>query len=414
MNLDVFKRQDLHQLAEAIGLERPGGHGNYRSPHHTDRTPSLSIYERGGFWWWKDFSVDGAGGSCFDLLKYVLDCTFDQALDQCAEIFRLPLERPAANEPKRKKSLAEFIAHKCLASPAPAVDWLVQERRVPLDVCERAVHARTVGFNDYANPKHKPGDYGHCGPGAAFISYDSSGTALAVDTRYFDASVNGGVKTNSQGEKYGVPWWPEPREVKSAHTVVVVESAINALSVLAAPQPGRTAVAVRGTETVRSLDLAPLRGKQVILAFDYDMPNDKGKCPGQEAAWALHERCLMADIPALMLDQTAWLENDWNDVNDVLVKGGTEELSIALRKLQTTAIPGVETKTQLEGARSRLYLPTHDYSTYWRFRAAPDFTHYVSERTTRGPNGDAETQDVSKDLAAFRVAGISRIDIASP
>ncbi|HRY16584.1 MAG TPA: hypothetical protein P5330_12020, partial [Candidatus Competibacteraceae bacterium] len=43
--IEDLKRQigDIHALAERLGLERPDKGGNYRSPHHPDKNPSLQI-----------------------------------------------------------------------------------------------------------------------------------------------------------------------------------------------------------------------------------------------------------------------------------------------------------------------------------------------------------------------------------
>ena len=56
------------------------------------------------------------------------------------------------------------------------------------------------------------------------------GRVVAVDFRYHDSALNGGVKTKSQGEKVGYPWCSDWRAVQRAKTVLIVESAINALS----------------------------------------------------------------------------------------------------------------------------------------------------------------------------------------
>ena len=47
-SINELKQQiDLHDLAERLGLERPGGTGNYRSPGGGDKNPSLSIFAGG-------------------------------------------------------------------------------------------------------------------------------------------------------------------------------------------------------------------------------------------------------------------------------------------------------------------------------------------------------------------------------
>ena len=61
---------------------------------------------------------------------------------------------------------------------------------------------------------------------------------VGVDMRYIDPEANGGQKTQSQGEKVGAPWVLDWKRLASASTVVVVESAINALSVDSCELPG--------------------------------------------------------------------------------------------------------------------------------------------------------------------------------
>ena len=65
---ELKNRIDLHDLAEKLGLQRPGGTGNYKSPHHADKNPSISIFDGGKAW--KDFSGSD-GGDCISLVRYV-------------------------------------------------------------------------------------------------------------------------------------------------------------------------------------------------------------------------------------------------------------------------------------------------------------------------------------------------------
>ncbi|MEI8634692.1 hypothetical protein P4S72_27005 [Vibrio sp. PP-XX7] len=52
--------------------------------------------------------------------------------------------------------------------------------------------------------------------------------------------MNGELKTKAQGEKRGYPYVPDPIALKRATTVIVVESAINAFSAIAAFDPDGT------------------------------------------------------------------------------------------------------------------------------------------------------------------------------
>jgi hypothetical protein len=63
---------DLHDLAEKLGLERPGGaSGNYRSPGHKDSSPSLSIFPAKFATGFKDHSDPDKKGDCVALVQYV-------------------------------------------------------------------------------------------------------------------------------------------------------------------------------------------------------------------------------------------------------------------------------------------------------------------------------------------------------
>ena len=58
-------------LAERLGLVRPQAKGNFRSPHHPDKAPSVSVYQPdgGGLKRWKDWST-GEGGGPVDMLMW--------------------------------------------------------------------------------------------------------------------------------------------------------------------------------------------------------------------------------------------------------------------------------------------------------------------------------------------------------
>ncbi|MGL1292524.1 hypothetical protein ACSTJK_24625, partial [Vibrio parahaemolyticus] len=85
---------------------------------------------------------------------------------------------------------------------------------------------------------------------AAFIIRDQhTDQVRAVDLRYLDPDINGGVKTQSQGEKDGVLWCSDWRRLKHARNVFIVESAINCLSIETADEHA-FAIALRGLGNV--------------------------------------------------------------------------------------------------------------------------------------------------------------------
>lgn len=405
-NIEELKRRiDCHQAAERLGLEQPGGRGNYRSPHHADKSPSLSVHSAGQAW--KDWSCD-EHGDVIDLVGYVRGCGKGEAIRWLHEEFGIPMEREAPAV-RRELSRVEYIAEQCLRETQPAIDYLVIERGIPEAVAVRAVRARAIGWNTWTSPKVPAGEPGHGGPALAQIVRTlNPGHVVAVDLRYQDPPGNGHVKTQTQGEKQVHPWCIDTAAIERAVTVVLVESPINALSVEAAGLRRTVGLAIRGTGNAEHLPLGPLRGKRVVLCLDADTPNQKGRRPGPEAAWLLHERLTEAGIGCLLVDQAEWYEAKLNDLNDLLLAGGIEEVKRALVKLEQWVIPGVPGKDP-EGVapgRRRVYLPSADYRLYWRYRAREDFTFQIQRKVI-----DGEEVEQPEDVAGFRIAGLSRVTV---
>lgn len=419
---DLKQRIDLHDLAEKLGLVRGKGQGNtnYHSPGHADKSPSLSIYDGGKKW--RDWSTN-EGGSCIDL---VLHCDRSvtepgEAIKRLHELYGIPMDPPpGSGSPRPEKSRAEYIADRCLADTAPGVAYLVESRGISREVAERAAKKGAIGFNDYRSVKVPEGEVGHGGPACAFIVRSlNPGHVMAVDLRYLDPALNGGVKTQSQGEKAGYGWTSDIRRLHQASTVFVVESAINALSVECAGIPGSAAFAIRGTANT-DIDWTWARGKQVVICCDNDEPFPDGHPkagyrPGLQAAWALHERLTALDISALLVDQSEWTVNDLNDFIRPSGPGeppppGLDALRSALRHLEPWLIPGYP--GEATSGKKRLFLPAHHWSAYPAYRVKEDFTSMFAEREVKGPDG-VELIPYYKDIAGFRVAAISRVEIAS-
>jgi len=374
-SLDELKQRiDLHDLASKLNLERPGSKGNYKSPHHDDTNPSLSVYTKNGQMRWRDFSGD-AGGSCIDLVMHVNGCEVSEAVDALHDMYGIPKEPPKLQVINREKTRAEFIADKVWAAdPSAAIKYLVG-RGIPELVVDKAVKLGTVGFNDWHSDSVKGGERMHGGPACAFVVKSiNPGVVRAVDLRYIDPELNGGLKTMTQGDKDGVPWMMDVRSLKDAHTVFIVESAINALSIEACKIPGATVLATRGTATVKGIDWRFLIGKKVVVCMDADKPNNKGMSPGRVAAWQLLDLLVGLNIAVFLVDQLEWPEEEWNDINDVLQGKGITEVKIRLKKLEPWIIPGKPGRQDHELGADRLYLPTHDFRQYWRYRTREDFT----------------------------------------
>ncbi|HEY2976418.1 MAG TPA: toprim domain-containing protein, partial [Burkholderiaceae bacterium] len=372
----------------------------------------------------KDYS-QGVGGGPIDLYMHVRGEDVSGAIRALGEMYRISVEQPASAKagPPRERTRAEWIADKCLADARvdahreKLMSYLTG-RGIAERTIEHALDRRALGFNTWSSPNVTAGVPGHGGEAVASIVWgQDSAEIVAVDMRYLNPEANGGQKTSSQGEKEGRPWCSDWRRFATAKRVYFVESAINALSIESCQIPGTAAVAVRGTETVKSMDWRMCIGKTAVLAFDNDKPLDHGPnagySPGLKAAWAAHEALVALDVPALMIDQEDWLDDDkepLNDLNDYLQAHGVDKLAAALRKLEPWLIPGMRGKNG--AGRPRIFLPFHDFQIYWRYRVREDFTSYVDSYKKDEETGKEDFEFTN--VCGFRVAGISRVTIASP
>lgn len=423
------ERVDLHDLADRLGLKRPGGStGNYCSPYHADSSPSVSIFPKDFGTGFKDHSDPDQRGDCVAFYQYVCGGEAVAAVKVLCDWYGVEYDvgRDQQDAPRAPKSTLDYIADRCLDSPLPAIDYLVKERGISETVARRAVERKAVGWNVWRSTKVEEGKPGHGGEAVAFLVRPlNPGGLVAVDFRYANPALNGNVKTQCQGEKDGHGWTSDVRRLMGAKTVYVVESPVNALSAECVIRPDEAAFAIRGVGNVENIDWSWARGKQVIEAFDNDEPfpaeredgrphPQAGIRPGLKAGWALHERLTAMDISCLRLDQSDW---SVNDLNDFIKPGGPgiEALRRALRKLEQCAISGLEWNYEdmfgpTRGKR-RLYLPFHHDQKYWRYRVRPDFTSVVS-KIEKDEDGGLPKIDM-KELAGFRIAGISRVTIQS-
>jgi hypothetical protein len=407
---------DLHDLAGRLELRRQGAKGNYHSPHHEDSNASLSIFDNGRGW--KDWSGT-EGGSCIDLVQYCMPGleTPLEAAKLLGQWYGLPMpaRTPQGRSAPERKGTVDYIADRCLIDPAPAVAYLVG-RGISEAVAHRAVAQRVVGWNTWASANVPAGEPGHGGAAAAFVVREGDSARIAaVDLRYVDPTANGGVKTQCQGAKIGHGWTSDIKQLQRAHTVYVVESPINALSVECAALPaGYVAFAIRGTGNVENIDWTFLRGKRVLIALDHTDPvSDRtGQRAGLAAAWRLSEILTAQDIGSMLVDMQGW--EDGEDINDVLKQHGAQELTRRLRCLEAWLIPGMPGGgDRMEGTR-RVFLPGHDFGVYWRYRVKDDFTQYVEKfKDSEDSDKESTRSEELGDLCSFRVAGFSRLRIQS-
>jgi hypothetical protein len=414
---------DCEDLAERLGLRRPSGKGNFHSPHKDDKSPSVTVFAKDNRW--KDFSDSGGSinsGGPVDMLMWHSSLDFVGAVKELASMYGHDLPKPGRPLERVPESLAEMIARKAReaakADDNQVYDYL-QGRGIDKKPIADALAKGTLGLNTWSSDKVDKGLPGHGGPAVAFIVKERSGKVVAVDMRYFDAEANGHVKSQCQGEKYGHPWVSDWRRVEASHTVYIVESPINALSVESCPLVSTAAVATRGTGNVENIDWTFLRGKSVVLCFDNDKPVEKGAgagyCAGRKAAWRLHEILTGLGISCLMVDQTEWFDGEGvdkpiNDINDMLKEQGMEQTTIALRKIEEWLIPGQPAEGRTLG-KSRIWWPTNDFTAYRRYRVTPDFTRTLDKYIKDEKTGEGYW--TYNDVCGFRVAAVSRVQIAS-
>lgn len=425
---ELKNRIDLRDLADRLGMKQGKGGDDalYHSPHHADKTPSLSIYVNHPKYGngWKDHSQD-VGGSCIDLVMHVNGGTASEAMKYLHEAYAIPFDKTTKGEAPAQKSQIDYIADRCLAADQAKVKEYLVGRGITEPAIDAALRAKTLGYNEWTSTTKAAGNVGHGGAAAAFIVRSpNSAQVVAVDLRYIDPSINGDVKTQTQGEKDGHYWTADPRKLARAKRVFVFESSINALSCDSCWLPEAAAISIRGIGNVHLIDFAFLRGKQVIICMDNDAPfapghHKAGHRPGPEAAWALYERLTALNISALLVDQSLWLHEaaagektgkPINDANDYLKLHGTDDLAHALEVCETWLIAGMPGDATRTG-KPRVYLPAHDYAQYWRFRVRADFTSHISKMERKGEEA-AETPTYA-DLCGFRIASLSRVSVAS-
>jgi len=423
---ELKRRIDIVDLAGRLGLKQGSGGDKalWHSPSHPDKNPSLSIFVNHpkygtGF---RDHSAN-VSGSQIDLVMHAQGVDASTAMKYLHAEYGIAYDRPDRPAERVEKRTIDYIADRCLMDREKARAYL-EGRGISAEAITTATRAGMLGFNDWTSSKIAAGQTGHGGPAVAFLVRDDSAQLVGVDMRFVDPALNGGTKTQSHGEKFGFYWTADPKRIARAKRIVIVESAVNALSVDSCNMPHTAAIATRGTGNVENIDFAFLRGKQVIICMDNDEPHPEGhpragECPGMVAAWKLHERLTALNISALIVDQSDWLADladgekvrkPINDVNDYLQARGPAMLAKAIENVETWLIAGMAGDDTRKG-KSRVYLPSHDFAQYWKFRVRPDFTQYITKREHDEESGADKIQYA--ELAGFRIASLSRVSVAS-
>lgn len=457
-----LKSINIDDVAVRLGLKPDGslrnGQRMFHGPQGNGKTASLSINTAKGVF--KNFAVPGAEGSNIDLVMHVLNCDFKTATDWLRQEFRIETQPNTNNRSGEKPPLHVYIAENCLKQATD--DRLKQYllgRGISEPAIQRAITCKTIGFNTYTSPSKVAGEKFFGGPAIAFIARSiNPGHVQAVDMRYLDPDLNGGLKTQCHGEKKGYFWTADYYALNSAHTAVIVESSINALTVETAELPGYVGISTMGIENATEINWGFLRGKCALICMDKDSRKGNGTFPGQQKSWELYNILCSLGISTFLIDQSSWnkptscqdimnyleshprdeeqllrdIDNqtflvvnerlaqlqkviskydiDLNDLN----KQSVTDVKNALKNLDNYLIPGVPGKNHW-GQKPRVFLPTIDKEDYWRFRTEPEHTTFLKTITvTTEENGFKEKmeEEVPEHVAGFRIANLTKVIVA--
>lgn len=332
-----------------------------------------------------------------------------------------------SDEPTDARTLAEAIAGDCRATleldERPLYEFLVERRKIGTKAVDHAVKRGTLAFSTWSHRDKVRGMVGYGGPAAAFIVRDRiDDRVVGVDMHYVDPTTNGEKKFCSKGLIAGYPWCSDWRRLAAAKVVYLVDTPMNAISVESSVLPYAGVVATRGLANLDTVDWSFLRGKAVVLCMGNDRQADKGPdmsyCPGLRAAWRLHELLTALDVSSMLVDTAGWWvsadqDERIRDTNQYLQVHGWELLGTALKQLEEWVVPGlpvIDVGDKHEG-RTRIFLPSHDFFAYKQYRVLPDFTRRIEKEE---PDDKGEVRRRFSDVAGFRIAAVSRVQIASP
>ncbi|AYA63848.1 toprim domain-containing protein [Alteromonas sp. RKMC-009] len=417
LTLDQLReRIALPDLAGRLGMVRCSQNGDVQLWRRKDaERPEISINLMHAFW--RDARGQG-GGHVLDLVMWAMDQdypTANRTLHNMYYLHYLPLREDEEEDTSDTDKLL-YIANKNAEQAGNAYKYLNSERGIPDHVIKAGIENRSLGWTNYINPKVAAGEPHHGGEAVSFNTFHPHTKMLAaVDYRYYDAELNGGMKTKSLGQKNGVFWMLDPRALREAQTVYVVEGPLDALSIEAAfwGNPTVCAIALRGTQVQVNWQL--FRGKTIMSCYDKDEPkedkrnpNGPYRCYSAEAEWRIHEGCLAAGVACFFVDRSEWEYGQ--DANDIWKE---HKSRLKFTRKESWLIPGLAGRDndddQQQRAKPRIYLPHHDQQQYWRFRVKPDFISFIKIST----NDEGEQKESYEDVAGYRVAGISKVEIAS-
>lgn len=317
---ELLRRVDLADLLDRLAppTDRPVRR-RWRCihPDHEDRHPSVTMRVVDGIGRWRCWSC-GRGGTAIDALIAAHGLTIAQAIEPlAARALPTPMDhKPIDDGPvPLHPSVSRYVeaCHRILFTKTgrPVLEWLLNERRLGLDVLE----ANTVGADPGRVLLRRRRGLPWDGVAAVLPAFDPAGDLAYVQARYL--YPDGGRKYGNPVARLGtnprLAWVQTP--ISRPDLLIVCEGIIDALTAATA---GLHAVAVLGA-TYPSIAVADTisdyaEGREVVVAFD-------GDDPGRIAASRLHDllsarsvNCRVwhlpegADLNGLAQTDTAWVD----------------------------------------------------------------------------------------------------------
>lgn len=237
----------LHQAILDCGSVHRNNKYTCPSPHHEDKNPSTSLYEKDGHWKWRCHSC-GAGGDYFDILALTQGTTPDRVIADLKRGEAPPPPRPVAKAQEPKKTYRD-LEH-CITT------------------AEFVLKGKCTVRHEYNNPDTRRPDV----------------VILRVEPLDGSPKQFWQCHPTDRGWVLGYPEGPRPiynrgRVARASHILIVegekCVEALHEIGLVATTSPG-------GSMAAAKADWSPLAGKTVYIWRDNDPPNEQGEAPGME------------------------------------------------------------------------------------------------------------------------------------
>lgn len=374
MDINALKEAiDLHDLFEKLGLEK-GRSGNYKAPWRTDERPSISIYDGGRKW--KDHGDSTKAGSAIDIVMEVMEMDVPAAMRYLHDLYGFPKSTANTVEVSQSQPKASYLWRvvSCHKGIEQAVDYLVNERKLPRDFVEK-YSGKLFGFSDY-HPPNNPSDPSH-GPAVAFPCGFPGQPPAVLNLRYLESEHEPKVRHiggDATGVLFAASDWSR---IKKASIVWWVEAPIDALTLAAAGCP---AVSFLSASNANSVVLDWMRPNQLLRLW-----GDKDSA-GNSAVRKLYHRAIDAGLTPQCVDVKNF---KWKDPNDGLQNGmSLEDINHIAQEVSTKLFPV-----------GLIYLPEYEFIAQSAVRAHLDSMEIETRK--KEDDGDEKTKVIQ--ISGFRV-----------